>query len=159
MGGLAYLDRPLDPVQHRLREHPPQSPAMFDQVLADALDAHIHQLPDAPPPPKLPPPPENPLSLSRELEPPPRPPPPPQLVDHPPPPLAPPPRRVLRPASKLAARMLSANIVMKKAATPTMPDTASDPRINQVNPPITPAVAVEPSSRPRSPRSIVAMAT
>jgi hypothetical protein len=33
---------------------------------ADAFDAHIYQLPDAPPPPKLPPPPLNP-PLSLEL--------------------------------------------------------------------------------------------
>src|SRR5262249_41605731 len=103
MCGLARPDRPLDPVQHRLREHPPQSPAMSDQVLAAALDAHVHQPPDAPPPPRLPPPPENPPS------PPPQPPPPPPPTQ---PPEKPPPADLRTPAW-LAARMPSANMVMK----------------------------------------------
>src|SRR6516165_9516478 len=148
MGGLAYLDRPLDPVQHRLREHPPQSPAMFDQVLADALDAHVHQLPDAPPPPKLPPPPENPPS------PPPQPPPPPPPTQ---PPEKPPPADLRTPAW-FAAKMPSASMVMKKAATPRTPESAIDPRSHQVNPPMMPAVAAEPTSRPRMPRNMVATA-
>ena len=56
-------------------------------MLADTLDAHAHQLPDAPPPPKLPPPPLNP-PLSLELLPPEYPPPP--LLTQPPPLPAPP---------------------------------------------------------------------
>src|SRR5580700_11063190 len=85
-----------------------------------------YQLPDAPPPPKLPPPPENPLSLEPELDPPDHEP-PEEPLDHPPPP-PPPPRRL---ASWLAAKMLSPNIVRKKAMTPKMPETAIEPRRNQ----------------------------
>ena len=67
MRGLAGLDRLLDRGQHVGRKIPPHPPAMLQQMLADAPDAHVpalYQLPDAPPPPKLPPPPlKLPLSL------------------------------------------------------------------------------------------------
>src|SRR3954451_15450454 len=60
MGRLTRLDRALDRSQHMLRKDLSNPPAVLEQMLADALDAHGHQLPDAPPPPKLPPPPLNP---------------------------------------------------------------------------------------------------
>ena len=63
MRGLARLDRLLDPRQRRWRKDPPQPPAVFDEMPADAPDAHGYQLPDAPPPPKLPPPPLKPPLL------------------------------------------------------------------------------------------------
>src|SRR6266702_8442906 len=78
MRGLASLDRLLDRRQHAGRKDPPHPPAVLDQMLGDALEAHatssLYQLPDAPPPPKLPPPPEKPPP---ELEPLLHPPPPP----------------------------------------------------------------------------------
>src|SRR5260370_33850031 len=64
MRGLTRLDRLLDRSQYLRRENPPYPPAVLNKMLAEALDAHIYQLPDPPPPPKLPPPPLNPpLSL------------------------------------------------------------------------------------------------
>ncbi len=69
MGRLTRLDCALDRSQHMFREDRSNPPAVLQQMLADTLDAHGHQLPDAPPPPKLPPPPLNP-PLSLELLPP-----------------------------------------------------------------------------------------
>ena len=63
MRGLARLDRLLDRRQRLRRKNAPQPPAVFEQMPADALDAHVYQLPDAPPPPKLPPPPLKPPLL------------------------------------------------------------------------------------------------
>src|SRR6516165_11019329 len=80
MGCLAGLDRGFDPREHGRRKQAPRAPAVFEQMLADAFDAHGHQLPDAPPPPKPPPPPENPPPPPPPLQPPPPP-------DQPPPPI------------------------------------------------------------------------
>ena len=152
MRRLAGLDRLLDLGQHLSRKNPPHPPLILDKVLADALDAHNYQLPEAPPPPKLPPLPEKPLSLEPELDPP----------DHEPPEepedQPPPPRPALRLTCWLAARMPSPNIVRKNAMTPKTPETTIEPSRNQKTAPITPAVTPEPSSRPRRPRMIPAIA-
>ena len=70
MRGLAGLDRLLDSRQHGRRERKAPPPVMLEKMPDDACNAHVYQLPDAPPPPKLPPPPlKPPLSLPLELEP------------------------------------------------------------------------------------------
>src|ERR1700733_10699762 len=117
MGSLTRLDRALDRSQHLLRENASNPPAVLQQMLADTLDAHGHQLPDAPPPPKLPPPPLNPPP-SLELLPP----------ENPPPPrLTQPPPRPVPPVDVIA----SLNMVTRKAMKPVIADNDSDAAINQ----------------------------
>src|SRR3954471_11164360 len=110
MGRLTGLDRALDGGQHMLRKDLSDPPAVLEQMLADTLDAHGHQLPDAPPPPKLPPPPLNP-PLSLELLPPENPPPPLTQL----PPLPGPPEEV----------MASLNMVTRNAMPPPIADNTS----------------------------------
>src|SRR3984885_5442606 len=137
MGSLTRLDRALDRSQHLLRENASNPPAVLQQMLADTLDAHGHQLPDAPPPPKLPPPPLNP-PLSLELLPPED---PPQDAPLDPPDHPPLPRGV-------AAVMPSLSIVKTNAMTPAIPERISDPKINHATIPTRPPVATEPISLP-----------
>src|SRR6202166_4698967 len=94
------------------------------KILADALDAHVYQLPDAPPPPKLPPPPENP-PLSLELLPP---------LLQPPPEDNPPDQPPLPPGA--GAVMLSLNIVNADATIAASAETISDPKMNHATSPI-----------------------
>src|SRR5579871_5343907 len=121
-------------------------------MLADALDAHPYQLPEAPPPPKLPPPPEKPLSLEPELE--------PELQPLEPPPEKPPdqpperPRPDWRAAFWLAAMMPSAKKVSVETMPPSSAASAIEPNKYQAMPPTTTPAVPEPSSRPSRLRQI-----
>src|SRR3954451_4734545 len=114
MGRLARLDRALDGDQHMLRKHLSDPPAVLEQMLGDTLDAHAHQLPDAPPPPKLPPPPLNP-PLSLELLP----------LENPPPPL------LTHPPGPPEDIMASLNMVTRNAMAPPIADNTSGAAMNQ----------------------------
>src|SRR3982074_76196 len=111
---------------------------MFEKMPADAPDAHIYQLPDAPPPPKLPPPPLNPpLSLE------------PLLPEYePPPPDQPPPPPDQLPRLPLKGVALSANMVMRNATSARMIAAARDPATNHASPPTMLPIATPPIRRP-----------
>src|ERR1700712_1601721 len=139
MRRLAGLDRRLDRSEHRWRKITPLPPAMLQQMPADAFDAHIYQLPDAPPPPKLPPPP--PLSL--ELL---------ELLDQsllPPPPDQPPlpPDLPLRPPDD-GIVMASLNITRTDDTRPASSARMSEPKKNQAISATRPPATPDPSRRP-----------